>query len=134
MENCLGMCICIRLNLRLAAEANRWNLAADIFVTLSEDQHLNFESIKISLELNFGEKCVQEISCQKLKSCFQNQGETLQELATYVERLTFLAYPDYPAEVRKHFFFQYFIDETRDPDIQKALRLADFQDIKSALV
>lgn len=45
---------------------------------------------------NYGlEKSVWKIKVAATKSCFQNKAESLQELATDVERLSHLAYPDY---------------------------------------
>ncbi|GFV81604.1 retrovirus-related Pol polyprotein from transposon 412 [Trichonephila clavipes] len=56
--------------------------------------------------------------------------ETLQELATDVERLSHLAFSDCPTEVREVLALQHFIDGVRDPEIQKALRMADLKDLK----
>ncbi|GFS37936.1 gag-Pol polyprotein [Nephila pilipes] len=41
---------------------------------------------------------------------------------------------DCPVETRQDLAFQHFIDSVRDPETQKALRLADVKDIGSALV
>ncbi|GFU60160.1 retrovirus-related Pol polyprotein from transposon 412 [Trichonephila clavipes] len=57
-----------------------------------------------------------------------------QELATDVERLSHLAFSDCPTEVREVLALQHFIDGVRDPEIQKALRMADLKDLKGALV
>ncbi|GFV82393.1 retrovirus-related Pol polyprotein from transposon 412 [Trichonephila clavipes] len=57
-----------------------------------------------------------------------------QELATDVERLSHLAFSDCPTEVREVLALQHFIDGVRDPEIQKALRMADLKDVKGALV
>ncbi|GFX28108.1 retrovirus-related Pol polyprotein from transposon 297 [Trichonephila clavipes] len=70
----------------------------------------------------------------QLKSRQQKVSETLQELATDAERLSHLAFSDCPTEVREVLALQHFIDGVRDPEIQKALRMADLKDLKGALV
>ncbi|GFX81246.1 CCHC-type domain-containing protein [Trichonephila clavipes] len=70
----------------------------------------------------------------QLKSRQQKVSETLQELATDVERLSHLAFSDCPTEVREVLALQHFVDGVRDPEIQKALRMADLKDLKGALV
>ncbi|GFX96770.1 gag-Pol polyprotein [Trichonephila clavipes] len=95
--------------------------AADILQTLPETQRLDFEALVNALELRFGEKCVKDYSRLQLKSRQQKVSETLQELATDVERLSHLAFSDCPTEVREVLALQHFIDGVRDPEIQKAL-------------
>ncbi|GFY26819.1 retrovirus-related Pol polyprotein from transposon 412 [Trichonephila clavipes] len=75
-------------------------------------------------------------ACQRLqlKSRLQKVSETLQELATDVERLSHSGVFDCPTEVREVLALQHFIDGVRDPEIQKALRMADLKDLKGALV
>ncbi|GFW34931.1 gag-Pol polyprotein [Trichonephila clavipes] len=97
-------------------------------------QRLDFDALVNALELRFGEKCVKDYSRLQLKSRQQKVSETLQELATCVERLSHLAFSDCPTEVREVLALQHFIDGVRDPEIQKALRMADLKDLKGALV
>ncbi|GFW70249.1 retrovirus-related Pol polyprotein from transposon 412 [Trichonephila clavipes] len=108
--------------------------AADILQTLPETQRLDFDALVNALELRFGEKCVKDYSRLQLKSRQKKVSETLQELATDVERLSHLAFSDCPTEVREVLALQHFIDGVRDPEIQKALRMADLKDLKGALV
>ncbi|GFS34208.1 CCHC-type domain-containing protein [Nephila pilipes] len=108
--------------------------AADALRTVPEEEQLNFEALTEALELSFGEKCLKDFSRLQLKSRQQRQSETLQDLATDVERLSHLAFADCPADVRDNLALQYFIDGVKDPEIQKALRLAELKDLKSALV
>ncbi|GFY14139.1 retrovirus-related Pol polyprotein from transposon 412 [Trichonephila clavipes] len=82
------------------ADANQWDSqtkacqlaaslradAADILQTLPETQRLDFDALVNALELRFGEKCVKDYSRLQLKSRQQKVSETLQELATDVER------------------------------------------------
>ncbi|KFM62548.1 hypothetical protein X975_20006, partial [Stegodyphus mimosarum] len=132
----------------IVAEANGWDSqakachlaaslradAADILQTLPENKRLDFEALSDALELRFGEKCLKDYSRLQLKSRQQKPMETLQELATDVERLSPLAFSECPTETREILSLQYFIDGIRDPEIQQALRMADVKDIKSALV
>ncbi|GFX01388.1 transposon Tf2-6 polyprotein [Trichonephila clavipes] len=132
----------------IVADANQWDSqtkacqlaaslradAADILQTLPETQRLDIDALVNALELRFGEKCVKDYSRLQLKSRQQKVSETLQELATDVERLSHLAFSDCPTEVREVLALQHFIDGVRDPEIQKALRMADLKDLKGALV
>ncbi|GFW14376.1 retrovirus-related Pol polyprotein from transposon 412 [Trichonephila clavipes] len=132
----------------IVADANQWDSqtkacqlaaslradAADILQTLPETQRLDFDALVNALELRFGEKCVKDYSRLQLKSRQQKVSETLQKLATDVERLSHLAFSDCPTEVREVLALQHFIDGVRDPEIQKALRMADLKDLKGALV
>ncbi|GFY01174.1 gag-Pol polyprotein [Trichonephila clavipes] len=132
----------------IVADANQWGSqtkacqlaaslradAADILQTLPETQRLDIDALVNALELRFGEKCVKDYSRLQLKSRQQKVSETLQELATDVERLSHLAFSDCPTEVREVLALQHFIDGVRDPEIQKALRMADLKDLKGALV
>ncbi|GFX70407.1 retrovirus-related Pol polyprotein from transposon opus [Trichonephila clavipes] len=132
----------------IVADANQWDSqtkacqlaaslradAADILQTLPETQRLDFDALVNALELRFGEECVKDYSRLQLKSRQQKVSETLQELATDVERLSHLAFSDCPTEVREVPALQHFIDGVRDPEIQKALRMADLKDLKGALV
>ncbi|GFX16047.1 retrovirus-related Pol polyprotein from transposon 412 [Trichonephila clavipes] len=108
--------------------------AADILQTLPETQRLDIDALVNALELRFGEKCVKDYSRLQLKSRQQKVSETLQELATDVERLSHLAFSDCPTEVGEVLALQHFVDGVRDPEIQKALRMADLKDLKGALV
>ncbi|GFX35073.1 retrovirus-related Pol polyprotein from transposon 412 [Trichonephila clavipes] len=132
----------------IVADANQWDSqtkacqlaaslradAADILQTLPETQRLDFDALVNALELRFGEKCVKDYSRLQLKSRQQKVSETLQELATDVERLSHLAFSDCPTEVREVLALQHFIDGVRDLEIQKALRMADLKDLKGAIV
>ncbi|GFU10569.1 gag-Pol polyprotein [Trichonephila clavipes] len=75
--------------------------AADILQTLPETQRLDFDALVNALELRFGEKCVKDYSRLQLKSRQQKVSETLQELATDVERLSHLAFSHCPTEVKR---------------------------------
>ncbi|GFV22288.1 retrovirus-related Pol polyprotein from transposon 17.6 [Trichonephila clavipes] len=131
----------------IVADANQWDSqtkacqlsaslradAADILQTLPETQRLDFDALVNALELRFGEKC-EGLQQTPAEVTAAESVQTLQELATDVERLSHLAFSDCPTEVREVLALQHFIDGVRDPEIQKALRMADLKDLKGALV
>ncbi|GFW23043.1 retrovirus-related Pol polyprotein from transposon 412 [Trichonephila clavipes] len=69
-----------------------------------------------------------------MKTRLQKTGESLQEYASEVERLANLAFSDHSATVRETISLQYLVDGLKDGEIQKAVRMADVQDLKSALL
>ncbi|GFX75704.1 retrovirus-related Pol polyprotein from transposon 412 [Trichonephila clavipes] len=69
-----------------------------------------------------------------MKTRLQKTGESLQEYASEVERLTNLAFSDHPATMREVILIQYFVDGLKEGEIQKAVRMEDVQDLKSALL
>ncbi|GFW88122.1 CCHC-type domain-containing protein [Trichonephila clavipes] len=96
------------------------NVNEQISANKEELKTAGFRRLVNALELRFGEKCVKDYSRLQLKSRQQKVSETLQELATDVERLSHLAFSDCPTEVREVLAPQHFIDGVRDPEIQKA--------------
>ena len=108
--------------------------AADILKTLSEAQRYNFDSLSSALEPRFGEKCRKEYSRLQLKSRYQKAAESLQELATDIQRFSHLAISDCHEETLEDLVLQHFMHSLLDPGTQRALRLADLKDIASALI
>ncbi|GFS97090.1 CCHC-type domain-containing protein [Nephila pilipes] len=96
-----------------------------IFEILPEEQRHDFQALSAALEVRFEGKCTKEYSRLQLKSRYQKAGESLQELAADIQRLSHLAFSDCPVDIRQDLALQHFIDSVRDPEIQKALRLAD---------
>ncbi|GFU28987.1 uncharacterized protein TNCV_471041 [Trichonephila clavipes] len=129
-------------------EANGWNEgvracqlaaslrgeAAKVLQTLPDIERLNLNSLYSALDLRFGQKYSKEYARLLMKTRLQNTGESLQEYASEVERLTNLAFSDHPATVRETISLQYFVNGLKEGDIQKAVRMADVQDLKSALL
>lgn len=66
--------------------------------------------------------------------CYQKMGESLQELAADIERLSYLAYSDCPADVRGSLALQHFVEGKKDHEIQITLRMEDIKDVKSTLL
>ncbi|GFY02091.1 uncharacterized protein TNCV_5099521 [Trichonephila clavipes] len=69
-----------------------------------------------------------------MKTRLQKTGESLQKYASEVERLANLAFSEHPATVREVISLQYFVDGLKEGEIQRAVRMADVQDLKSALL
>ncbi|GFX73384.1 uncharacterized protein TNCV_1470041 [Trichonephila clavipes] len=78
-------------------------------------------------------KYSKDYACLQMKTRLQKTGESLQEYASEVERLGNLAFSDHPATVREAISLQYFVDGLNDGEIQKAVKMADVRDLKSAL-
>ncbi|GFV45328.1 uncharacterized protein TNCV_2824721, partial [Trichonephila clavipes] len=132
----------------IISEANGWNekvkacqLAAsirgeapEILHTLPDIERLNLNSLYNALDLRFGQKYSKEYARLQMKTRLQKTGESLQEYASEVERLINLAFSDHPATVRETISLQYFVEGLKEGEIQKAVRMADVQDLKSALL
>ncbi|GFW23151.1 uncharacterized protein TNCV_3802511 [Trichonephila clavipes] len=108
--------------------------AAEILQTLPDTERLNLNSLYNALDLRFSQKYSKDYARQQMKTRLQKTGESLQEYASEVERLANLAFSDHPATVREAISLQYFVDGLKDGEIQKAVRMADVQDLKSALL
>ncbi|GFS37746.1 gag-Pol polyprotein [Nephila pilipes] len=132
----------------MVAEANRWNsrgkdfhLAASLrrdsahsLEILPEEQRHDFQALSGAIELRIRANCTNEYSQMQLKSCYQNAGESRQELAADIQRYSHPSFSDCPDETRQDLALQHFIDGVRDPETQKALRLAYVKNIGSDLV
>ncbi|GFX96668.1 uncharacterized protein TNCV_244551 [Trichonephila clavipes] len=105
--------------------------AAEILQTLSGTEQLNLNSLYNALDLQFSQKYSKDYARLQTKTRLQKTGEILQEYASEVERLANLAFSDHPATVRE---VQYFVDDLKDGEIQKVVRMADIQDLKSVLL
>ncbi|GFY18155.1 uncharacterized protein TNCV_2045611 [Trichonephila clavipes] len=108
--------------------------AAEILQTLPNTERLNLNSLYNALDLRFGQKYSKEYARLQMKTRLQKTGESSQEYASEVERLANLAFSDHPATVRETISLQYFVDGLKEGEIQKAVRMADVQDLKSALL
>ncbi|GFX99317.1 uncharacterized protein TNCV_1614431 [Trichonephila clavipes] len=109
--------------------------ATEILQTLPDIARLNLNSLYNALDLRFSQKYSKDYARLKMKTRLKKTGESLQgvERLTEVERLANLAFSDHPATVREVISLQYFVDGLKDEEIQKAVRMADAQDLKSAL-
>ncbi|GFX40397.1 uncharacterized protein TNCV_4320301 [Trichonephila clavipes] len=107
--------------------------AAEVLQTLPDIERLNLNSLYNALDLRFGQKYPKEYASLQTKTRLQKTRESLQEYVSEVERLGNLAFSDHPATVSETISLQYFVDGLREGEVQKAVRMADVQDLKSAL-
>ncbi|GFV00880.1 uncharacterized protein TNCV_1386941 [Trichonephila clavipes] len=107
--------------------------AAEVLQTLPDTERLNLNSLYNALDHRFGRKYSKDYAHLQMKTRLQKTGESLQEYASEVERLANLAFSDNPTTVRETISLQYFVDGLREGEVQKAVRMADVQDLKSAL-
>ncbi|GFU49807.1 uncharacterized protein TNCV_2930721 [Trichonephila clavipes] len=107
--------------------------AAEILQTLPDTERLNLNSLYNALDLRFSQKYCKDFARLQMKTRLQRTGESLQEYASEVERLANLAFSDHPATMREAISLQYFVDGLKDGEIQEAVRMANVQDLKSAL-
>ncbi|GFX36700.1 uncharacterized protein TNCV_580791 [Trichonephila clavipes] len=103
------------------------------YCTLPDIERLNLNSLYNALDFRFGQKYSKDYICLQMKTGLQKTGESSQEYASEIERLANLVFYDHPATVRETISLQYFVDGLKEGEIQKAVRMADVPDIKSAL-
>ncbi|GFS65083.1 uncharacterized protein TNCV_1635821 [Trichonephila clavipes] len=108
--------------------------ADEVLQTLPDTERLNLNSLYIALDLRLCQKYSKDYSRLQMKTRLQKTGESLQEYAFEVERLANLTFSYHPATVREVISLQYFVDGLKEGEIQKAVRMADVQDLKSALL
>ncbi|GBM18928.1 hypothetical protein AVEN_150169-1 [Araneus ventricosus] len=107
--------------------------AAEVLQGIPSDKLTDLMAIENALEARFGDSHLTQFYRTDLKTRRQKPGESLQVLASDVERLMSLAYAECPQDVRDSLAVQYFVDAIRDEDTQHATRLMDAKDLKSAL-
>ncbi|GFY07461.1 uncharacterized protein TNCV_5086461 [Trichonephila clavipes] len=107
--------------------------AAEVLQTLPDTERLDLNSLYNALDLRFGQKYSKDYARLQMKTRLLKTGESLQEYASEVERLANLTFSEHPATVRETIYFQYFVNGLKEGEIQKAVRMADVQDLKSAL-
>ncbi|GFW44265.1 uncharacterized protein TNCV_1746941 [Trichonephila clavipes] len=117
---------------RLAASFR--GVTAEVLQTHPDTERLNLNSLYNALDLRFGQKYFKDYACLQMKIRLQKTGKSLQEYASEVERLANLAFSDHPATVREVISLQYFVEGLKNGEIQRAVRMADVQDLKSALL
>ncbi|GFU37138.1 uncharacterized protein TNCV_1555151 [Trichonephila clavipes] len=107
---------------------------SEILQTLPDTERPNLKPLYNALDLRFGKKYSKDYTRLQMKARLQKTREILQEYASEAERLINLAFSDHPATVQEVISLQHFVDGLKDEEIQKAVRMADVQDLKSALV
>ncbi|GFX85073.1 uncharacterized protein TNCV_4999021 [Trichonephila clavipes] len=132
----------------IISKANRWTeevkacqLAgslrgedAEVLQIFPDREQLNLNSLYNTLDLQIGRKYSEDYAHLQMKTRLQKTREGLQEYASKTEMLANLAFSDYPTTVRAIISLQYFVNGLKDGEIQKAVRMADVQDLNSALL
>ncbi|GFW08390.1 uncharacterized protein TNCV_1657041 [Trichonephila clavipes] len=107
---------------------------AEILQTLPYTERLNLNSLFNALDLRFGQKYSKDYARLQIKTRLPKNGESLQKYASEEERLTNLAFSDDPVTVREIISLQYVVDGLKEGEIQNTVRMADVQNLKSALL
>ncbi|ESN93232.1 hypothetical protein HELRODRAFT_181166 [Helobdella robusta] len=111
-----------------AATSNCWNgkeratalilalrgSAAEVLQTIPAENHFNYEVLVSALDLRYGEKHMKQIYRSRLRNRTQRSGESIQQLAQDIERLTLLSYPTPDPEHRDEIALDTFIKALRD--------------------
>jgi len=108
--------------------------AAEVLQNVPAEKLQDPCAIEAVLECRFGDAHLTEYYRAELKARRQKASESLQELATDIERLVHLAFSDCSLQTQGSLAAQYFTDAIRDEEMQQALRLSESKDLRSALV
>ena len=115
-------------HLRNALEGNAQQLL------LSCRNELTFGNLLSKLRQRYGSEEQLERFRYELRARKQRQGESLQELANDIERLSALGYPDTPAESRDSLFnLATFLDAISDSELGFEVRKQDPKSLRDAL-
>ncbi|XP_067623232.1 uncharacterized protein [Eurosta solidaginis] len=95
--------------------------AAEILQTIPEGERNSYEALMGALERRYGTEHRRQIYQMELLNRFQRPGETLQEFASDVERLAYLANADAPVEYTEKVKIQSFINGIRDVETKRAI-------------
>ncbi|GFV84502.1 uncharacterized protein TNCV_2481161 [Trichonephila clavipes] len=74
---------------------------AEVLQTLPDTERLNLNSLYDALDLRYGRKYSKEYARLKMKTRLQKTGESLQEYAFEIQRLTTLAFSEFSTNVRE---------------------------------
>ncbi|ESO12076.1 hypothetical protein HELRODRAFT_158491 [Helobdella robusta] len=130
-----------------AATSNCWNgkeratalilalrgSAAEVLQTIPAESHFNYEVLVSALDLRYGEEHMKQIYRSQLRNRTQRSGESIQQLAQDIERLTLLSYPTSDPEHRDETALDTFIKALRDSELKQSLVLSDKRKLKDAV-
>ncbi|ESN94735.1 hypothetical protein HELRODRAFT_180063 [Helobdella robusta] len=130
-----------------AATSNCWNgkerstalilalrgSAAEVLQTIPAENHFNYEALVSALDLRYGEEHMKQIYRSQLRNRTQRSGESIQQLAQDIERLTLLSYPTSDPEHRDETALDTFIKALRDSELKQSLLLSDKRKLKDAV-
>ncbi|GBM71266.1 hypothetical protein AVEN_117057-1 [Araneus ventricosus] len=107
--------------------------AVEVLQSIPADKLTDLTTFEEALESGFGQSHLIQFYMTKLKIRRQKTGKSLQVLASVLERLMSLTYPECPLDVRDSLAVQFFINAIRDEDTQLSTRLMDLTDLKAVL-
>ncbi|ESN94169.1 hypothetical protein HELRODRAFT_163955 [Helobdella robusta] len=130
-----------------AATSNCWNgkerttalilalrgSAAEVLQTIPAENHFNYEVLVSALDLRYGEEHMKQIYRSQLRNRTQRSGESIQQLAQDIERLTLLSYPTSDPEHRDETALDTFIKALCDSELKQSLLLSDKRKLKDAV-
>ncbi|XP_071652584.1 uncharacterized protein [Temnothorax longispinosus] len=123
--------------LSLIARANHWDdatktvvlasslrgKARSILETVQDVDCLDFADLEAKLELRFGEGHLTQNSYSALTNRRQRFGEDLATLGSDIERLSRLAYPECPYEIRDKIACSQFVSAVSDNFVRRTLQI-----------
>ncbi|ESN94407.1 hypothetical protein HELRODRAFT_164242 [Helobdella robusta] len=107
--------------------------AAEVLQTIPAENHFNYEVLISALDLRYGEEHMKQIYRSQLRNRTQRSGESIQQLAQDIERLTLLSYPTSDTEHRDETALDTFIKALRDSELKQSLLLSDKRKLKDAV-
>ncbi|UYV82319.1 K02A2.6-like [Cordylochernes scorpioides] len=108
--------------------------ALDLLQTIPEQDQRSYVSLVSALELRFGDQHSRHVFQSQLKLRRQKMGESLQEFEADLKRLCLMAYPSAPIDFIDQWVAQTFIEDIRNVEVQKTLRLTSFNTSREALI
>ncbi|ESO02253.1 hypothetical protein HELRODRAFT_161499 [Helobdella robusta] len=114
-------------------EAAATSSAAEVLRTIPAENHFNNEVLVSALDLRYGEEHMKQIYRSQLRNRTQRSGESIQQLAQDIERLTLLSYPTSDLEHRDETALDTFIKALRDLELKQSLLLSDKRKLKDAV-
>ncbi|ESN99314.1 hypothetical protein HELRODRAFT_162835 [Helobdella robusta] len=109
---------------RTQFEAAALRSALEVLQAIPAKDKDNFESLTAALTRRFGNSYTEDFFSTQLEHRVQKSGETAQQLAQDVERLTLLAYPTETPEFRDKLAAKAFIQAIRNPEIKYELAIS----------
>ncbi|XP_024872054.1 uncharacterized protein LOC112454735 [Temnothorax curvispinosus] len=131
----------------LIARANSWNNATktvalasslrgkarSILETVQDVDCLDFAELEAKLELRFGEGHLTQNSYSALTNRRQRFGEDLATLGFDIERLSRLAYPECPYEIRDKIACSQFVSAVSDNFVRRTLQIEGITSLSRAV-
>ena len=108
-------------------------LAQGVLGNLAYDTQMDYDALVQALNDRFAPPDQMELYRIQLKERRQRASETLPELAQHVRRLTNLAYPTVPADVKETLAKDHFIDALLDSDLRLKIKQARPRSLNDAV-